>query len=122
MRVLIIDDEDLIRRIGAVSLGRLGGMDVVTAANGREGVSKARETRPDLVLLDVLMPGMDGEATLAALRSQAETAATPVVFLTGHDQPSELQRLSALGAAAVLTKPFDPVSLPGKLRAVVEGN
>lgn len=67
MRILIIDDEDLIRRIGAVSLGQLGGMEVVTAASGSEGLSKAAQTRPDLVLLDVLMPGMDGETTMRAL-------------------------------------------------------
>jgi len=122
MKVLIIDDEALIRRIGAVSLGQLGGMEVVTAASGSEGLSKAAETRPDIVLLDVLMPGMDGEATLHGLRSQTATTATPIVFLIGHDEPSELQRLQALGAAAVLTKPFDPVTLPGKLRAVLEGH
>lgn len=122
MRILIIDDEELIRRIGVISLGQLGGMEVMTAASGSEGLSKAAETRPDLVLLDVLMPGMDGEATLRALRAQPATAAIPIVFLTAHDLPSELQRLRALGPAAVLTKPFDPVTLPGKLRALLEGH
>jgi len=94
----------------------------VTAPSGLEGLRKAVETRPDLVLLDVLMPGMDGAATLRALRKLPATSAVPVVFLTAQDLPSELQRLYELGAAAVLTKPFDPVTLPGKLRAVLEGH
>jgi CheY-like chemotaxis protein len=122
MKVLIIDDEDLIRRIGVASLTQFGGMEVVTAANGPEGVRRAAETRPDLVLLDSLMPGMDGAATFAELRRHPATATTPVVFLTAQDRPSELERLHALGVAAVLTKPFDPVTLPGKLRAVLEGH
>jgi CheY-like chemotaxis protein len=122
VRILIIDDEDLIRRIGAASLDCIGGMEVVTAASGLEGLRKAVETRPDLVLLDVLMPGMDGEATLRQIRRHPATSRLPVVFLTAHDLPGELQRLHELGAAAVLTKPFDPVTLPGKLRALLEGH
>jgi len=90
MKVLIIDDEDLIRRIGVASLTQFGGMEVVTAASGPEGLKRAAEARPDLVLLDSLMPGMDGAATFAELRRHPATATTPVVFLTAQDRPSEL--------------------------------
>jgi CheY-like chemotaxis protein len=121
MMVLIIDDENLIRRIGVACL-RHGGIEVMTAAGGFEGFRKAVDSKPDLVLLDHVMPGMDGEATLRALQRHRVTAGIPVVFLTAQDTPSELERLQALGAAAVMTKPFDPVTLPGTLRALVEAH
>jgi len=120
MKVLIIDDDADIRFIAGLSLSRLGGMEVVEAAGGAEGVRKAQNEQPDVILLDMMMPVMDGSATLAALRSQPATAATPVIFLTAKAMRVEVERLRALGAAGVLIKPFDPRTLPGDVRALVE--
>ena len=120
MKVLIIDDDADIRFIAGLSLSRLGGMEVVEAASGAEGVRKAQDEKPDVILLDMMMPVMDGSATLAALRSQPATAATPVIFLTAKAMRVEVERLRALGAAGVLIKPFDPRTLPGDVRALVE--
>ena len=120
MKVLIIDDDADIRSIARLSLSRLGGMEVVEAAGGAEGVRKAQNEQPDVILLDMMMPVMDGSATLAALRSQPATAATPVIFLTAKAMRVEVERLRALGAAGVLIKPFDPRTLPGDVRALVE--
>lgn len=117
MRVLIIDDDDDIRLIAGMSLGRVGGMDVIEASGGAEGVQKAREQRPDVILLDMMMPAMDGSETLKALRSQPATALTPVIFLTCTTVGAEVERMMSLGAAGVLIKPFDPRTLSGAVRA-----
>ena len=119
MKVLIIDDDADIRSIAALSLSRLGGMDVIEAASGAEGVRKARKAAPDVILLDMMMPAMDGLETLAALLSQPSTARTPVVFLTAKAVGRDIERLTALGAAGVLIKPFDPRTLPDSVRAFV---
>jgi CheY-like chemotaxis protein len=121
MKVLIIDDEDDIRRIARLSLSRVGGMEVVEASNGSDGVREAEAGLPDAILLDMMMPGMDGPATLAALRANAVTGKIPVVFLTAKAQSSEIGRLLTLGAKGVLTKPFDPMTLPDLLRAMLAG-
>jgi CheY-like chemotaxis protein len=120
MKVLIIDDEDDIRRIACLSLSRVGKMEVVDASGGPEGVRKAASERPDAILLDVMMPGLDGPATLSALRSNPATAEIPVVFLTAKAMASEIERLLGLGARGVLTKPFDPMSLPQELKTCLE--
>jgi CheY-like chemotaxis protein len=120
MKVLIIDDDADIRSIARLSLSRVGGMDVIEAASGGEGVRKAREEHPDVILLDMMMPTMDGVATLAALRSEPATAMTPVIFLTARALGGEVERLRALGAAGVLIKPFDPRTLSQDVRALVE--
>jgi CheY-like chemotaxis protein len=119
LKVLIIDDEGDIRRIARLGLSRVGKMDVVDAESGTEGVRKAQEERPDAILLDVMMPGLDGPSTLAALRANPATASIPVVFLTAKAMTSEVDRLRDLGARGVLTKPFDPMTLARDLRAVL---
>jgi CheY-like chemotaxis protein len=120
MKILIIDDEDDIRRIVRLSLERVGGMQVCDADNGAAGVAAARVERPDAILLDVMMPGMNGPAVLQALRRDALTAAIPVVFLTARLSPSELKRLSSLGAAGLLTKPFDPMTLAKQVTQLLD--
>jgi CheY-like chemotaxis protein len=120
VKILIIDDEDDIRRIARLSLGRVGGMEVVEAGGGAEGVRKADAERPDAILLDVMMPGLDGPATLALLRAGETTAKIPVMFLTAKAMAAEVERLKALGALAVLTKPFDPMRLASEVRAALE--
>ncbi len=119
MKVLIIDDDDDIRFIAALSLSRVGGMEVVQASGGREGVTKAQDEKPDVILLDMMMPSMDGSQTLAALRAMPATASTPVIFLTAKTVEAEVERMIALGAAGVLIKPFDARTLPADVRALV---
>jgi two-component system OmpR family response regulator len=120
MKVLIIDDDADIRFIAGMSLGRVGGMDVIEAACGADGVRKALDESPDVILLDMMMPTMDGSQTLAALRAQPATALTPVIFLTAKAVEAEVERMRALGAAGVLVKPFDPRTLPADVRALVK--
>ena len=120
MKVLIIDDDADIRLIARLSLTRVGGMTVVEADGGAAGVRKAREEHPDVILLDMMMPVMDGTATLAALRADPATAALPVIFLSCKVVGAEIERLKALGALGVLTKPFDPRTLPVDVRTLVE--
>ena len=120
MKILVIDDEEDIRRIARLSLTKVGKMDVVDASGGPEGVRMAASERPDAILLDVMMPGLDGPATLSALRSNPVTAEIPVVFLTAKAMASEVERLKGLGARDVLIKPFDPMSLPAELKACLQ--
>lgn len=116
-RVLLVDDEDDIRFVARASLERLAGWDVLAASSGAEGIELARAEQPDAIVLDVMMPGMDGPATLAALRADPATAGIPVVFLTAKIQAEERRRLEELGAAGVVAKPFDPMGLADELRA-----
>lgn len=117
MKVLIVDDEADIRRIACLGLARLGSCDVVEAQSGAQALEQARQAQPDVILLDVMMPGQDGPTTLEVLRADPSTASIPVVFLTAKAMPSEIARLTALGAAGVLTKPFDPRTLADQVRA-----
>jgi CheY-like chemotaxis protein len=119
VKVLIVDDEPDIRRIAKLGLARVGGMEVVEASNGTEALARAREDHPDAVLLDVMMPVLDGPSTLARLREDPATSAIPVVFLTAKAIAAEVDRLKSLGAAGVLTKPFDPMTLARELRSVL---
>jgi CheY-like chemotaxis protein len=119
MKVLIIDDEDDIRMISRLSLGRIGGMDVVEASSGVDGLTKAESEKPDAILLDVMMPLMDGPTMLGKLRENPATSAIPVVFLTAKAMASEIERLKSLGAAGVLTKPFDPMTLAEQFKTVL---
>jgi CheY-like chemotaxis protein len=119
-RILVIDDEDDIREVAQVSLELVGSFEVITASNGRDGVDRARSERPDAILLDVMMPDMDGPTTLAELRADPATHDIPVVFLTAKTQMAERTRLAELGAAGVLTKPFDPLKLPAEVAAALQ--
>jgi len=120
VKILIVDDENDIRRIARLGLERVGKMQVIDAASGAEGVEKARSEKPDAVLLDVMMPGQDGPATLQSLRADPATASIPVIFLTAKAMPSEVERLRALGATGVLSKPFDAMTLAAQVRALLE--
>lgn len=120
MKVLIIDDEDLIREVAKLSL-EAGGYDVIMAGDGTEGVATAAAQRPDAILLDLQMPGLDGVQTFDALRAQDATKATPIVFLSAGAGGSKRAELLAKGAAGILEKPFDPMALPGDLGAIVGG-
>jgi CheY-like chemotaxis protein len=119
MKVLLVDDEGDIRRIARLGLSRLGGCEVVEAGSGAEALETAAAEHPDVVLLDVMMPGQDGPSTLQALRADARTAEIPVIFLTAKAMPSEIERLTKLGARGVLIKPFDPTTLAAQVRALL---
>ena len=118
-RILVVDDEADIRTVAGLALGRVGGMEVSVAASGSEALDLATASPPDAIVLDVMMPGMDGPATFEALRQEPATAAIPVVFLTAKTQAAERERLLALGADGVLAKPFDPMTLAAELAAVL---
>src|SRR5687768_4146011 len=119
MKVLIIDDEEDVRYIVQMSLGRVGEMTVVEATSGEEGIALAKSEQPSFILLDMMMPGMDGVAVFRALRSEPETAEIPVVFLTAKAMLSEVQRLKELGAKGVVVKPFDPLTLAQEIKAIL---
>jgi two-component system, OmpR family, response regulator len=121
LKVLVIDDERDVRDIARLSLARLGSMEVCEAENGQEGVDRAAVERPDAILLDVFMPVMDGPTTLQALRSNPATADIPVIFLTARGGRSGADDLEAMGAAGIVPKPFNPVTLPAQVRAILEG-
>lgn len=120
MKVLIIDDEEDTRSIASMSLSILGGVDVVEADSGHDGLAKAEEEQPDVILLDMMMPSMDGSETLVALRNHEATKDIPVIFLTAKAMSSEIERLKRMGAIGVLTKPFDPTILATQVRKILD--
>jgi CheY-like chemotaxis protein len=110
-RILIIDDEDDIREVAALSLESVAGWEVIVAGSGPQGLARAIEYQPDAVLLDVMMPGMDGPTTFRELRKNPATAKIPVLLLTAKVQTSDQRRFADLGVDGVLFKPFDPLTL-----------
>lgn len=118
--VLLVDDEPDIRRIGELTLRAVGKLKVLLAASGQEAIEVVRRERPDVVLLDVMMPGLDGPATLAQLRALDEGKDLPVIFVTAKIQAAEVARYRALGATGVVAKPFDPIALPGRIREILD--
>lgn len=110
-RILIIDDEDDIREVASLTLEAIAGWDVTCAPSGAEGMRKAIAEQPEAILLDVMMPDMDGPATFRAMQSVPEIAHIPVLLLTAKVQGVDQRRFADLGVAAVLSKPFDPMTL-----------
>lgn len=118
-KILIIDDEDDIRAVAQLSLEMTAGWTVVTAEGGSRAVELAAAERPDAILLDVMMPDLDGPATLDRLRSDPETRAIPVVFLTAKVQAADHRRFATMPVSGVLTKPFDPLALATQVADVL---
>jgi CheY-like chemotaxis protein len=114
-RILHVDDEPDIRAVAKLALEALGGYQVESCESGADALAKAPAFRPDLLLLDVMMPGMDGPMTLEALRKLPGCADTPAVFMTAKAQPHEIEKFRSLGAIDVVTKPFDPMELCGQI-------
>jgi CheY-like chemotaxis protein len=110
-KILIIDDEKTIQEVVKTALQVLSGWTALTASSGREGVALAEAETPDAILLDVMMPDMDGPQTLKALQSDVRSQAIPVLFLTAKMTVPDLEKLRTLGAKAIITKPFDPIKL-----------
>lgn len=119
-KVLLVDDEEDIRTIGQICLSRVGGWDTLLAKSGEEALAIAAAEQPDVILLDVMMPNMDGPTVLARLRADPATAAIPVVFLTAKVQRGDLGHYVALGARGAIPKPFDPMRLHHEVRRIVE--
>jgi CheY-like chemotaxis protein len=115
-RVMCVEDDPDIRMILEFSLGSLGGYEVLACAGGGAALAQAGAFRPDLVLLDVMMPDLSGPETLAALRELPEMRGVPVVFITAKAMPEEVEKLLEYGATGVIVKPFDPVALPQQIR------
>lgn len=118
-RVLIIDDEDDIREVAKVSLEMVAGWEVLTADCGRAGIEVASQAHPDAILLDVMMPDMDGPTTFQALQANPATAGIPVILLTAKVRSADRNRFADLGVQAVIAKPFDPIHLPEEVAQVL---
>lgn len=110
-RILVIDDEDDIREVAQLSLEMVGGWEVLTAHSGTEGLVVAETEHPDAILLDVMMPDMDGPATFKELQANPTTEDIPVILLTAKVLSSDQRRFSELGVTAVIPKPFEPMNL-----------
>ena len=118
-RVLLVDDDAAIREVAGLTLEAVGGWQVITAASGADGIEKATADRPDAILLDVMMPEMDGPTTFRHLQADDATRDIPVILLTAKVQADDRRRFDELGVAAVLTKPFDPMGLPAQVSSAL---
>ena len=119
MKVLLIDDEPDIRKVAALSLTRVGMFDTLVASSAPQGLEMLKEQLPDVVLLDMMMPGMDGLTALEELRKIPGAQTIPVVFMTAKLQAAEVQSYRERGAAGVIYKPFDPMTLPAELKKIL---
>lgn len=120
MKTLVIDDDLEIRAMASMLLAQFGGYEVIEARNGREGIEKARAEKPELILLDVSMPEMDGPAVLTHLLADDATRHIPVIFVTAHSEPEDVTRYIALGARGVVGKPFNPLTLHEDIARILE--
>jgi len=117
-RILFIEDEASIRTIAVTVLEAVGGFVVVACNSGKQALAAAPVANADLILLDVMMPEMDGPATLKALRDIPQTAQTPAIFMTAKVQANEIQHYKSLGAIDVIAKPFDPMTLSAQISEI----
>ncbi|HEX4911588.1 MAG TPA: response regulator [Permianibacter sp.] len=115
-RVVYVEDEPDIQAIVRIALEAIGGMKVTVFSSGQEAIARAAEAQPQLLVLDVMMPGLDGPGTLRLLREQSALRDVPVIFMTAKAQPQEIAALQQQGAIAVISKPFDPMDLAAELR------
>ncbi|MBW3618533.1 MAG: response regulator [Proteobacteria bacterium] len=124
LNILYVDDEPDIREVACMSLGLDPDLEVRAVDSGQQALAllESGSWRPDAVLLDVMMPGLDGPGTLQALRTLPGYGSTPVVFITARAQPHEQHRYVELGAVGVITKPFNPMTLAGELRTLLSGH
>lgn len=114
-RILVIDDEADIREVTALTLETVAGWQVLLAPSGAQGIQRASLEQPDAILLDVMMPDIDGPTTFQILKQNGNTAHIPVLLLTAKVQGPDKRKLDALGAVAILAKPFDPLTLADQI-------
>ncbi len=117
-RILYVEDEPDIQTVALMALESIGGFTVRACSSGQEAIEATPGFAPDLVILDVMMPGMDGPATMEALRKLPATADVDIIFMTAKVQSHEVERYLALGAVDVIAKPFDPMTLAAQVQAV----
>lgn len=115
-RVMYVEDEPDIRAVAKLALEAVGGLQVLVCEGGEQALQQGPTFAPQLILLDVMMPGMDGPAILEALRAEPRLATVPVVFMTAKVQPHEVAHFLGLGAVGVIAKPFDPMRLADQVR------
>jgi CheY-like chemotaxis protein len=118
IRICYVEDDEDIQRIVRVSLERVGKMTVAVVGDPTQAIQTMAEFRPDLVMLDWMMPVMDGPTLFRQMKLRPETSALPVVFITARASQRDLEELKALGAAGTISKPFSPKDLPDQLRAI----
>jgi CheY-like chemotaxis protein len=119
-RVLIIDDEDTIQKVVQFGINMVAGWEVLIASSGSEGIVTAQTAQPDVILLDVMMPKMDGIATFKALQGHPETQHIPVILLTAKAQSAEKRQFNELGVRGVITKPFNSMDLPDQISTILD--
>ncbi len=119
-RILYVEDEADIQAVAKLALEMVGGFEVKICSSGEQALDEAEAFAPQLLLLDVMMPGMDGPSTLAALRAIPSLAEVPAVFMTAKVQPSEVAYYRSLGALDVIAKPFDPMGLADEVKRIWE--
>ena len=120
-RILLVEDESDIQAVAQLALEAVGGFTVKICCSGNEALQEAPIFEPDLILLDVMMPVMDGPSTLKVLRQLPLTAETPVIFMTAKVQPQERRFYEELGAIGVIPKPFDPITLSSTIQTIWKG-
>ena len=118
-RILIIDDEETIQTVVQFGIKMAAGWEVFTASSGFEGIQTAQNKKPDVILLDVMMPDMDGIATFKELQSHSETEQIPVIILTAKAQTAEKRQFNDLGVSGVITKPFNSLDLPEQISRIL---
>ncbi len=119
-RILYVEDEPDIQAVARLALELVGGFTVKVCSSGEEALREVEGFAPQMILLDVMMPVMDGPGTLKALRKQPAMAAVPVAFMTAKVQPQEVALYTGLGALGVIAKPFDPMTLADEVRRLWE--
>ena len=119
-RILVIDDEPDIRELAQMSLEMVSGWQVLTAESGNQGIAKAKQENPDAILLDAMMPDVDGYEVLRHIRANSRTADLPVIFLTAKSTPADIEKGVALGANHYITKPFSGLDLIRKVRLCLQ--
>ena len=119
-KIMLVEDDGDIRTVAAMSLEMVGGLKVLACESGEAALDAIATFGPQLVLLDVMMPGMNGPEVLARMRARPEGAQVPVAVMTAKVQPEEIRALRALGVIDVIAKPFDPMTLPDQVKALWE--
>jgi two-component system, OmpR family, response regulator len=121
-KILYVEDEPDIQEVARMALELVGGFTVTICSSGEEALAAAADFDPDLLLLDVMMPGMDGPTTLLELRKIASLANKPAIFMTAKVQPHEVAEYKELGAIDVIPKPFDPMNLSANIQEIWSAN
>ncbi len=118
-RILVIDDEEDIQEVVQLCLKTVGGYEVLTASSGQEGLAKAEAEQPDAILLDVMMPDLDGVATFQELQANTATRHIPVILLTAKVQAADQRRFAELGVVGMISKPFNPLNLTSQIAEIL---